>query len=44
MEQTRCTNNILDGKDDVKTEFRIFECKLQNREYWIRLTLYGCCG
>jgi len=39
MGQTRYTYNILDGKDEVKTELKIFECELQNREYWIRLTL-----
>jgi hypothetical protein len=32
MGQTRYTYNILDGKDEVKTEVRIFECKLRNRE------------
>jgi hypothetical protein len=37
--QTRYTYNILDEKDEVKTELRIFECKLQNTEYWIRLSL-----
>jgi hypothetical protein len=32
MGQTRYTYNILDGKDEVKTELKIFECELQNRE------------
>jgi len=32
MGQTRYTYDILDGKDEVKTKLRIFECKLQSRE------------
>ena len=32
MGQTRYTYNILDGKDEMNTELRIFECKMQNRE------------
>jgi hypothetical protein len=39
MGQTRNTHNILDVKDEVKTELRVFECKLQKSECWIRLTL-----
>jgi hypothetical protein len=39
MRQTRNIYNILDGIDEVKTVLRIFECKLEKREYWIRLTL-----